>query len=222
MKGDERMKKKLIFGMSVFIGACILVFGFINSNSAQTKPSLSKEKVKEIVSEQYPGKVSEPILRTINNQPVYEVKTTNDDNAYHIKLDGNSGKILDIIKKPITETKVVAKKNDTKDKKETIQPKKEEKTDSKQITKSKEEPKEKLKEQPKKETPKKEKKTILSHDEVSKIALQQFSGVIDDIELDEENDRLIYEVEIEDGDKEAEIEIDAYTGEIILIEIDEY
>ncbi|WP_368858685.1 PepSY domain-containing protein [Oceanobacillus saliphilus] len=30
----------------------------------------------------------------------------------------------------------------------------------------------------------------------------------------------MYEVEIENGNKEAEIEIDAYTGEVLVIEID--
>ena len=98
---------------------------------------------------------------------------------------------------------------------------------SKEVKKLKEKPKEKPTYEPKKHNKEKEDKekappkTVLSIEEVSKIALQQFSGEIDEIELDEENGRLIYEIEIERGEQEAEIEIDAYTGEIIVIEIEE-
>lgn len=45
--------------------------------------------------------------------------------------------------------------------------------------------------------------------------------MIDDIDLEDKNGRLIYEVEIENGEREAEIIIDAYTGEVIFVEIDE-
>ncbi|MFD0951687.1 PepSY domain-containing protein [Virgibacillus natechei] len=52
------------------------------------------------------------------------------------------------------------------------------------------------------------------------IALNEFDGQITELELDEDDGRLMYEIEIEDGEDEAEIEIDAYTGEILVIEID--
>lgn len=64
------------------------------------------------------------------------------------------------------------------------------------------------------------KKTIISESEAISIAKSVFNGKLEDIELDEDDGRLIYEVELESGNEEAEIEIDAYTGEIIVIEID--
>lgn len=223
------MKKKIILSLSIFIGVCILVFSFINTNSAHTDPSLTKDKVKELVQEQYPGEVDEPVLRTEDNEPIYTVKLTHDDHTYHLKLDGNSGEVLDITKKLIKKPKVVdekensSKQETTKNNETNPKPKKEldsnKKAETKENTESKVVSKPKVEKQV--DSPKKEKKTVISEAEVKKIALQQFSGVIEDIDLEEDNGRLIYEVEIENGDREAEVEIDAYTGEVILIEIDE-
>lgn len=44
--------------------------------------------------------------------------------------------------------------------------------------------------------------------------------MITELELDEDDGRLIYEIEIESVNGEAEIDIDAYTGDIISISID--
>ncbi|QGS68035.1 hypothetical protein CV093_03165 [Oceanobacillus sp. 143] len=52
------------------------------------------------------------------------------------------------------------------------------------------------------------------------IAASQFSGSIVELDLDEDDGRLIYEIEMKNGDSEAEIEIDAYTGTILVIDID--
>ena len=43
-------------------------------------------------------------------------------------------------------------------------------------------------------------KTILSYDEVKKIALQEVDGVIEDIELERKANTAVYEVEIEKDD----------------------
>ncbi|MEC5424680.1 PepSY domain-containing protein [Virgibacillus sp. C22-A2] len=56
--------------------------------------------------------------------------------------------------------------------------------------------------------------------EAEEIALNSFSGTITEVELDEDDGRLIYEIEIENGNEEAEIDIDAYTGEILVLSID--
>ncbi|MFP4457585.1 MAG: PepSY domain-containing protein [Clostridia bacterium] len=41
------------------------------------------------------------------------------------------------------------------------------------------------------------------------------------MELEEDDDRYIYEVEVLNGETEYEFEIDAYSGEIIKMEIDD-
>jgi uncharacterized membrane protein YkoI len=62
---------------------------------------------------------------------------------------------------------------------------------------------------------------ILSVTEISEIALNEFAGIVKEIELDKDDGRLIYEVEIKNKGKEAEMDIDARTGEILEIEIDD-
>ncbi|WP_164214610.1 PepSY domain-containing protein [Virgibacillus sp. YIM 98842] len=62
---------------------------------------------------------------------------------------------------------------------------------------------------------------ILNAAEVKEIALNEFSGKLKELELDKDDGRLIYEVEIKNKGKEAELDIDARTGEILEIEIDD-
>lgn len=206
------MKKKLLVAVGIIIGIGVLTFSFLQTSSSSNEPSLTNTEIKNLVSEQYPGEIAEPELKIDANQPVYEIDVTDDQTVYGLKLDGHSGEVLNIVKKEVKKKPATAKK--PKKEKEVSEKPKEPSKEPKEEEKPKEEPKEQAKE---KEVP----KTVLSVEEVSKIALQQFSGEIDEIELDEENGRLIYEIEIERGEQEAEIEIDAYTGEVIVIEIEE-
>ncbi|WP_053362478.1 PepSY domain-containing protein [Bacillus sp. FJAT-27251] len=64
-------------------------------------------------------------------------------------------------------------------------------------------------------------KTILSTNEVEKIALQEVNWAIEEIELEKEADKVIYEVEVEENDIDYKLDIDAYTGEIYSIDRDE-
>lgn len=59
---------------------------------------------------------------------------------------------------------------------------------------------------------------ILTVDEVIAIAQQHADGRVDGVELEREKGQRYYEIEIENRDMEFEIEIDAYTGEILKLE----
>src|SRR5699024_10358477 len=271
------LTRKLMITFGVIISISILITGLFYSNYAQSEPSLTENEVKDIVSDQYPGKITDLNLKNINNQSVYEVLVTNENSKYNIKIDRHSGEILDIIRKSVAvkennnkeapkkdikkqtdkqtnnnppKTEENTKQNKKKQTKNTT-PKKEEKPKQKKKqekneqeknekeTAVKEEKREEEheanvpKEQPKTaEKPKEEnkstakestdtKETVLSISEVSNIALSHFSGSIDDVELEDEDGRLYYEVEIERDEQEAEMKIDAYTGEVIVIEIEE-
>ena len=60
-----------------------------------------------------------------------------------------------------------------------------------------------------------QKQEFISEDEAKEIALNEFQGNIVDFELDEDDGRWIYEIELIDGQYEAEFDVDAITGEII-------
>lgn len=60
----------------------------------------------------------------------------------------------------------------------------------------------------------------LSLKEVREIALSNYDGHIEDIELEHDDGLTYYEVEIEKGNTEYELKIDAYTGEILHVETD--
>ena len=65
-------------------------------------------------------------------------------------------------------------------------------------------------------------KTFLSIDEVKKIALQEVNGVVEDIELENESNKAVYEVEIEKNDIDYDLYIDAYSGEIYSVDRDDH
>lgn len=90
-------------------------------------------------------------------------------------------------------------------------------SDTAKVTESKETKTEKKRES---KTSDQEKKSIISEKQAIEIALKQFSGKVEDIELDKDDGRLIYEIEMESSKGEAEIEIDAYTGEVIMVDIE--
>lgn len=227
------MKKKLGFIISGVVAIGILGFGVLYSSTSQAEASLSTEDIKDMVNEQYPGEITEIEQETEFNRAVYEVEIKTADKEYDIKLDGETGEVLNVSEKPIKNKEKVnnekekstakvekdrAKENEkVKENKSEEQPKEVVINEKKEQQPTKEKTKEKAPKQKKSDS----KETVISYDEAKRIALEAFAGEIDDIELDREDGRLIYEVEIERGDKEAEIEIDAYTGEIILIEIDE-
>jgi|SRR3954447_1548181 uncharacterized membrane protein YkoI len=64
-------------------------------------------------------------------------------------------------------------------------------------------------------------KTFLSTDEVKKIALQEVNGVVEQIELEKESGKALYEVDIEKDDVDYDLHIDAYSGEIYTIDRDD-
>ncbi|UOK59798.1 PepSY domain-containing protein [Bacillus sp. OVS6] len=46
------------------------------------------------------------------------------------------------------------------------------------------------------------------------------NGEIEDIDLEEEDDSVFYEVEIDSGQQEATIQVDAFTGKILSVAIE--
>ena len=58
----------------------------------------------------------------------------------------------------------------------------------------------------------------ITADEAIAIAMKKAQGKVTDLELDEDDGRAYYEIDIEDGVYEYEFEIDAITGEVLDFE----
>lgn len=62
----------------------------------------------------------------------------------------------------------------------------------------------------------------ITEQEAIDIALTQHDGDVDDVDLEEKDGKLVYDIEIENEvtGKDADIIIDAYTGEVLSVEFD--
>ncbi|MBZ6484951.1 PepSY domain-containing protein [Priestia aryabhattai] len=62
----------------------------------------------------------------------------------------------------------------------------------------------------------------ISLNQAIKTALKSAKGTVNETDLDQENDRLVYEIEIDTADKrEATVSVDAKNGDVISVEIDD-
>lgn len=202
------MKKKIILTSGALAITIALGLGIYKSDASQAEPKLNNDEVRELISAQYPGTITEMELEKENNRAVYEIEIENDGMEYDLKVDGNSGEIIKIKEKKIAAQKEYEKKTTDNDK----AVKEDTKDEQKQTT------------QEKKQSSKKEKNNknlAIDATEAIAIAQKEFSGTVTDLELEEEDGRYIYEIEIKANGEEAELEIDAMTGEIIVIEIEE-
>lgn len=182
-----------VIGLIVIAG--IFGFGYIHSNQAEADPELSIETIKEQVSGQYPGAIKKVELDTSDGNYLVEMETKS--NAYELKVDGDTSRIIQIDQK---EQKPMEKKKEKKE--EPI----EEETPSSQNTEEVKNSEEK-------------KPAIISQEEAIDAALAEFQGTVEEIELDEDDGKLKYEIEMVDGSTEAELEVDAYTGKVMMVEL---
>src|SRR5690625_3330618 len=246
------MLRKIWMTIGVIGVVTVLRFGVYHSNASQADPTLTAQNIKELVQAQYPGTITELQLDKDASGSVYEVEVTNDGVEYELKIDGQSGVVINLKEKLVAAKERAGTKEviDLKEKE------KEQKEEEKQAAKEKEEQEKQAKEKEEKEKQEKAKadeqaqqktqvkknesssanedekqkekeketkstNTVIDVNKAIDIALAKCPGTVDEIELDEEDGRLVYEIEIEGNGEEAEFEIDAYTGEIIVIEIEE-
>lgn len=227
------MKKKILLAIGAMAAAAVLGLIFSQSLTASAGPNLSPKDVRDKVKAQYPGEVKELELDEKGKTSVYEVEIAIDGKEYELKIDGNSGEVLKLDEK-LT--------GGTKEQTDTVQSESNEDESIKINEKSSDRAEDEAGKQPsenadkekqtakapknedneKKQTTKqsKQKQSILTKEEAIDIALEQFSGNIEGVDLDDDDGRLIYEIEIESSRGEAEIEIDAYTGKVLLVDID--
>lgn len=64
-------------------------------------------------------------------------------------------------------------------------------------------------------------KTMISFCQVAEIALKEYPGIVGEIELEEEDGKLVYDVKVYDDSAKVSVKIDALTGEILVIKMDD-
>ncbi|MEI3607007.1 PepSY domain-containing protein [Pseudogracilibacillus sp. SE30717A] len=192
------MKKKIAMLTGGFAVLLVLGFGIYKSDASQADPKLNYDEVTGLILSQYPGTITEIELEKENNRNVYEIEIVNDEMEYDLKVDGNSGEIINLKEKKVAGNLEDQKGNEENSKKH-----------------------EETKVEKKKNVSKENKNTVIDASDAITIALNEFTGTVTDVEFDEDDGRYSYEIEIKEDGLKAEVEIDAMTGEIIIIEIDE-
>ncbi|MDL4840575.1 PepSY domain-containing protein [Aquibacillus rhizosphaerae] len=197
----------------VLIGAGLAIYQL---SASPVSANLSKEEAQTKAQIQFPGEVTEIELNDDGNKPTYEIEIEGSDRSYEIQLDANTGEILHLDEKERTIVK-----NDQGD---------DAKTDDQQDDVTPDDSSDDLKDNADDSANDKEevetksttdKNTPIKADKAKEIALAEIDGKIIEFELDEDDGYLYYEIEMITDKNEVDIEIDAYTGEIMTISLDD-
>lgn len=211
--------KKVGIGF-LLVGAVFFAwYGFTGmyADRAGADPEISAEAIKEQIAGQYSGEIQE--MKFSEKDGNYHAVIKADSGPFQLVADGDTGRIVrlqqiqsedpvELMEKKKMKADLANQKEETAttdQDRESPTDKQEEESNEKSSVKQQE-----LTKQP-----------ILSYGEATDIALAEFNGVVDEVELDEDDGKLRYEIEIENGDMEAEVVIDAYTGKVVIIEIDD-
>ncbi|MBD1383554.1 PepSY domain-containing protein [Metabacillus arenae] len=229
------MRKKALWMIGIAALVLVIIFGTRQFVIGNNHSLLTEEKINKIVKEKYPGELLSSELTNAKGSKHYKVIVKGKNGTYVVLADANTGEIQQlnqVEKKDPAEskpeenllTKEEAEKMASKDgtvKSTEFNKEKQlysvtvenEKTQSiieinartrkvenkKEITKTEEQA---------------EPKTQISEKEAKNIALKKMNGTVTDIELNDDDGVLVYEVEMETDKEEAIIFINAFTGEI--------
>lgn len=230
------MKKATIKAVASILGG-LIVFGvaflIFQSSPSTTEATMTRQEAEKIAQDQFQGEV----VSVEFDDGRYEIEIETADARYELKIDAETGKIVKL--EEDTSRQQVAQKSEVEETKTDDLDTVDQITDlddaddvnekDKKETVKKEDPKVEKKEEPKKVVVKTDKKNtnktepsknvILTSEEASKIAHAQVAnGTIIKIELDSDDGQRYYEIEMHTNDQEVEIEIDAYSGKVIMIE----
>lgn len=216
------MNKKLVIGGvigALVLGGALAVGANDSKETVYTSENLiSREKAEEIALENAPGVVEEVELERENGQLVYEVEVEQqgtDDDDKEIKVDAQTGGVV--------EKKVEPQPNPVVEKKSEVQSaavddkKTNEKTDIGLVV-EKDDARKNAK--PAAKAPAK-KSGIITKEQAIKIAEKAVNGKVYEVERDEDDGRIEYELELKTKQGEVEIEIDGHTGKIIEIDYED-
>lgn len=192
------MKRKMLIPVlgSLVVTGGIIAGLTINTDSASAY--ISEDEALEKVQKQFPGEVIEWELEKEGNKKYYEIEIRGTDRLYELEVDAETGDVLDIEVNVLSNKKEVSNELEATPKAQKVNVNDDDRDDQDDDQTNKN-------------------NTIISADEAKSIAYDLFDGKIEELELDEDDGMLYYEIEMYSATQEAEIEINAYTGELISI-----
>lgn len=189
------LNKKTGVILACIIGLALIGFSVFYFGSTSSSAEITKVEAKNIISSQYPGKIKGDVEK-------------DEENGYYYALIDHEGKIFEIkINEKTGEVKNLRELSapDEKKDKQAKQPKDAQDPTKKDNT---------IKDNDKNNS--EERKVVVREERAKELALEEFAGTIEDFELEEEDGSFVYEVKVINGEDEAEITIDAFTGEILF------
>src|SRR5690554_1766796 len=105
------MKTKIIAALTTILIASGIGVVFFKTGPASAEPKLTVEDIRKVVTESYPGTITELEIEKDGKRPVYEVEIEIDGREYELKIDGNTGEVLKLDDK----VKVVANQTGEKE-----------------------------------------------------------------------------------------------------------
>ncbi|GEN88226.1 PepSY domain-containing protein [Oceanobacillus sojae] len=198
------MNKKI----GIIAGAIVLA-GVVGTGIYHTEASSSKEGELQIAAvenvtiedatkkleEAYQGTVKEIELDKEGNKLYYEAEVIVDKQEYDVVMDAESGEVV------YEEIDDNYRNNDDRDDDDRNWEAGQQETNGENNNKD-------------------NKSNLIAQEKAIEIAKQEFDGEVVQIELDFDDGRYVYELELVNGQQEADIDVHGETGDILSLEID--
>lgn len=204
------MKKKWIISAAVVV-LIVAVFGIYQMQASAGEPEMTIEQARQQAEKQYNATVTEIELDRSGSEPRYDIDLENGEKLYDLTLNGNTGEVISLKEsnRQVTSTNTDQSQASGDDQQQDENKKTAD--DQQQSDKEQTAPSQKQASQA---------EVKITMDEAIKIATDEVGGSVTDAEFDEEDGLPVYELELKTADDEAEVVINAQTGEIITIAYD--
>ncbi|MFD2627211.1 PepSY domain-containing protein [Oceanobacillus kapialis] len=185
------MRKKAGLLIAGIAGAAVLGFGVYQTNADAKDPKLNTDEIRQMVTDQYSGTITELELDKEANRTVYEIEVTDNKIETDLEMDAETGEVLK------EKSGTVNRDDDDHDDYDGSH---DDAQDDNVVQVNN--------------------KDLITEKEAIAIAKKEFNGKAREVEMDEDDGRVLYEIEIVKDRTEADFEIDAVSGEILEMDID--
>ncbi|MFD1067116.1 PepSY domain-containing protein [Oceanobacillus locisalsi] len=152
--------------------------------------NVATEDVAKKLEEEYQGTIKELELDKEDNNLYYEAEIIADNQEYDVVIDAATGEVVH-----------EEKDDDDRDEERNMEGGQQEASEGNENNHA-------------------DKNNIIAQNEAIEIAKQEFDGEVVELELDYDDGRYVYEMELANGEQEADIDIHGETGDILSLEVD--